>query len=78
MKTLNCDGSIWLDIYTSLSIRKLNLANFVEDEAELSGSEADSDENYDAEDDDEEIEGIINEEVGDEDELRDQVNKVHL
>ncbi|XP_063958492.1 claspin-like [Lytechinus pictus] len=60
--------------------KKLNLANFVEDEAELSGSEADSDENYDAEDepDDEDLEGIVNEEIGDEDELRSQVNKVHL
>eukprot|EP00057_Strongylocentrotus_purpuratus_P008063 XP_011662537.1 PREDICTED: claspin [Strongylocentrotus purpuratus] len=67
-----------LNLCSGTFTEKLNLANFVEDEAELSGSEADSDENYDAEDDDEEIEGIINEEVGDEDELRDQVNKVHL
>ncbi|XP_071485774.1 claspin-like [Diadema antillarum] len=60
--------------------KPLKLANFVDEEAELSGSEMGSDEDYDAEDepDDEELEGIINEEMGDEDELRNQVNKVHM
>ena len=62
------------------SCRKMNLANFVEDEAELSGSEAESDEDYDAEDepDDEDLEGIVHEEMQDEETLRNQVNKVHM
>lgn len=61
-------------------VKPMKLANFVEDEAELSGSEADSDENYDAEDepDEEDLEGIVNEEMGNEDELRNQVNRVHM
>jgi hypothetical protein len=56
------------------------LRQFVEDEAELSGSEAESDENLDiAEEDD-----ILEMELGDndvtlnEEQLRDQVGRVHM
>ncbi|XP_072031910.1 uncharacterized protein [Amphiura filiformis] len=60
---------------------KLIKKHFVENEAELSGSEYDSDEFYDAEDLADELEddaGADQEDLGDEEELRDQVNKVHM
>ena len=54
--------------------------DFFEEEAELSGSEYASDEDYDADDmpDELEQEEADKENVGTEDQLRDQVNKVHM
>ncbi|XP_072404489.1 claspin isoform X1 [Chiloscyllium punctatum] len=57
--------------------RKLKLKDFVEDEAELSGSEVASDDESDAESDDYE-EDIIEEELPSDEELQEQVNKIHM
>uniref|UniRef100_UPI00398F80E2 claspin isoform X2 n=1 Tax=Pristiophorus japonicus TaxID=55135 RepID=UPI00398F80E2 len=57
--------------------RKLKLGDFVEHEAELSGSEAASDEEYDAESDDYE-EDVIDEDLPSDEELQEQVNKIHM
>ncbi|XP_078093311.1 claspin isoform X2 [Mustelus asterias] len=57
--------------------RKLKLKDFLEDEAELSGSEGASDEEYDAESDDYE-EDVIEEDLPSDDELQEQVNKIHM
>ncbi|XP_062890057.1 claspin isoform X2 [Mobula hypostoma] len=56
---------------------KLKLGDFVEDEAELSGSDVASDEEYDAESDDYEEEEI-EEELPSDEELQEQVNKIHM
>ncbi|XP_041069498.1 claspin isoform X2 [Carcharodon carcharias] len=57
--------------------RKLKLKDFVEDEAELSGSEVASDDEYDAESDDYE-EDVIEEDLPSDEELQEQVNKIHM
>ncbi|XP_067862645.1 claspin isoform X2 [Heptranchias perlo] len=57
--------------------RKLKLGDFVEEEAELSGSEAASDDEYDAESDDYEEE-VIDEDLPSDEELQEQVNKIHM
>ncbi|KAM5179724.1 claspin [Mantella aurantiaca] len=57
--------------------RKLNLQDFMEDEAELSGSDvgsADEDEG----DEDEYEEDVIDEELPSDEELQDQINKIHM
>ncbi|XP_069752245.1 claspin [Narcine bancroftii] len=56
--------------------KKLTLGDFVEDEAELSGSDAASDEDYDAESD--EYEDEIDEDLPSDEELQEQVNKIHM
>lgn len=56
------------------------LKQFVEDEAELSGSEVESDENLDLDEEDDylEMEAGDNDVTLNQDELRDQVGRVHL
>ena len=61
--------------------KKLIQRAFMENEAELSGSEFDSDENYDAEEFGDELEvdkEADEEDLGDEEQLRSQLNKVHM
>ena len=56
------------------------LQQFVEDEAELSGSEAESDENLDLDEEEDylEMEAGDNDVTLNQDELRDQVGRVHM
>ena len=54
------------------------LQDFMEDEAELSGSDVGSEDEYDGEDQDEYEEEIIDEELPNEVELGNQVQKLHL
>ena len=56
------------------------LRQFVEDEAELSGSEAESDENLDIDEEDDylEMEAGDNDVTLDQEQLRDQVGRVHM
>ncbi|XP_027638818.2 claspin isoform X1 [Falco peregrinus] len=58
--------------------KKLKLQDFMEDEAELSGSDVGSEDEYDGEDLDEYEEEIIDEELPNEVELGNQVQKLHL
>ena len=56
------------------------LRQFVEDEVELSGSEAESDENLDIDEEDDylEMEAGDNDVTLDQEQLRDQVGRVHM
>ncbi|XP_029427361.1 LOW QUALITY PROTEIN: claspin [Rhinatrema bivittatum] len=56
--------------------RKLKLQDFLEDEAELSGSDAGSGDEYEGEDDEYEEEAI-EEDLPSDEELQDQINKIH-
>eukprot|EP00075_Anas_platyrhynchos_P010617 XP_027299870.1 claspin [Anas platyrhynchos] len=58
--------------------KKLNLQDFMEDEAELSGSDVGSEDEYDGEELDEYEEEIIDEELPSEAELGNQVQKLHM
>uniref|UniRef100_A0A663MW71 Claspin n=1 Tax=Athene cunicularia TaxID=194338 RepID=A0A663MW71_ATHCN len=58
--------------------KKLKLQDFLEDEAELSGSDVGSEEEYDGEDLNEYEEEIIDEELPNEVELENQVQKLHM
>ncbi|XP_063168151.1 claspin [Candoia aspera] len=57
---------------------KFNLQDFMEDEAELSGSERGSEDEYDGEELNEYEEDIIDEVLPADGELHDQVNKIHM
>ncbi|XP_042649842.1 claspin isoform X2 [Tyto alba] len=58
--------------------KKLKLQDFMEDEAELSGSDVGSEEEYDGEDLNEYEEEIIDEELPSEVELENQIQKLHM
>ncbi|NXC43158.1 CLSPN protein, partial [Penelope pileata] len=58
--------------------KKLKLEDFMEDEAELSGSDVGSEDEYDGEDLNEYEEEIIDEELPNEAELENQVQKLHM
>ncbi|KFQ42631.1 Claspin, partial [Nestor notabilis] len=58
--------------------KKLRLQEFMEDEAELSGSDVGSEDEYDGEDLNEYEEEVIDEELPDEEELENQVQKLHM
>ncbi|RMB91245.1 hypothetical protein DUI87_32382 [Hirundo rustica rustica] len=58
--------------------KKLKLQDFMEEEAELSGSDVGSEDEYDGEDLNEYEEEIIDEELPDEAELGDQIQKLHM
>ncbi|XP_062476715.1 claspin isoform X2 [Pezoporus occidentalis] len=58
--------------------KKLRLQEFMEDEAELSGSDVGSEDEYDGEDLDEYEEEVIDEELPNEEELENQVQKLHM
>ncbi|XP_072211544.1 claspin isoform X2 [Excalfactoria chinensis] len=60
------------------SKKKLKLEDFMEDEAELSGSDVGSEDEYDGEDLNEYEEEIIDEELPNEAELESQVQKLHM
>ncbi|XP_053311925.1 claspin [Spea bombifrons] len=57
--------------------KKLKLKDFMEDEAELSGSDADSGDEEEGEEDEYEEE-VIDEDLPSDEELQDQVNKIHM
>ncbi|XP_065553895.1 claspin isoform X3 [Lathamus discolor] len=58
--------------------KKLRLQEFMEDEAELSGSDVGSEDEYDGEDLNEYEEEVIDEELPNEEELENQVQKLHM
>ncbi|KAM8977391.1 claspin [Pelodytes ibericus] len=58
--------------------KKLRLKDFMENEAELSGSEVDSGDEDEGEEDDEYEEEAIDEDLPSDEELQDQVNKIHM
>ncbi|XP_054658714.1 claspin [Grus americana] len=58
--------------------KKLKLQDFMEDEAELSGSDVGSEDEYDSEDLNEYEEEIIDEELPNEVELENQIQKLHM
>ncbi|XP_069827749.1 claspin [Dendropsophus ebraccatus] len=58
--------------------RKLKLQDFMEDEAELSGSDAGSGDEDEGNEDDEYEEEALDEELPSDEELQDQVNKIHM
>ncbi|XP_071963334.1 claspin-like [Antedon mediterranea] len=59
--------------------KKFSKTNFIEEEAELSGSEFGSDEEYDAEEfGDLMVDQMLNEEVGDENEIHNKIQKMHM
>ncbi|KFV13910.1 Claspin, partial [Tauraco erythrolophus] len=58
--------------------KKLKLQDFMEDEAELSGSDVGSEDEYDGEDLNEYEEDIIDEELPNEVELENQIQKLHM
>ncbi|XP_010157320.1 PREDICTED: claspin, partial [Eurypyga helias] len=58
--------------------KKLNLQDFMEDEAELSGSDVGSEDEYDGEDLNEYEEEVIDEELPDEVELGNQIQKLYM
>ncbi|NXJ15535.1 CLSPN protein, partial [Odontophorus gujanensis] len=60
------------------SKKKLKLEDFMEDEAELSGSDVGSEDEYDGEDLNEYEEEVIDEELPNEAELESQVQKLHM
>ncbi|KAM7083107.1 claspin isoform 3-T3 [Ciconia maguari] len=60
------------------SKKKLKLQDFMEDEAELSGSDVGSEDEYDGEDLNEYEEEIIDEELPNEVELENQIQKLHM
>ncbi|XP_073522042.1 claspin [Phyllobates terribilis] len=58
--------------------RKLKLQDFMEDEAELSGSDMGSGDEDEGDEDDEYEDDAIDEELPSDEELQDQVNKIHM
>ncbi|XP_015203995.2 claspin isoform X1 [Lepisosteus oculatus] len=60
------------------SKRKLRLAEFLEEEAELSGSEVDSEDEYEEAEGSEYEEDELQEELPSDEELQDQVNRIHM
>ncbi|CAH2221961.1 claspin isoform X1 [Pelobates cultripes] len=58
--------------------KKLRLKDFMENEAELSGSDIDSGDEEEGDEDDEYEEEAIDEDLPSDEELQDQVNKIHM
>uniref|UniRef100_A0A8C0F605 Claspin n=1 Tax=Bubo bubo TaxID=30461 RepID=A0A8C0F605_BUBBB len=73
-----CSGSFPTDRLALFFLKGQKLIDFLEDEAELSGSDVGSEEEYDGEDLNEYEEEIIDEELPNEAELENQVQKLHM
>uniref|UniRef100_A0A670XUW5 Claspin n=1 Tax=Pseudonaja textilis TaxID=8673 RepID=A0A670XUW5_PSETE len=67
----------WSNVHMELKAH-INLQDFMEDEAELSGSEGGSEDEYDGEELNEYEEDVLDEVLPADGELHDQVNKIHM
>uniref|UniRef100_A0A8C0BJ06 Claspin n=1 Tax=Buteo japonicus TaxID=224669 RepID=A0A8C0BJ06_9AVES len=74
----SCLVSLLMHFLVCHQFKMLKLQDFMEDEAELSGSDVGSEDEYDGEDLDEYEEEIIDEELPNEVELENQIQKLHM